>query len=520
MNLLELVGRFTDLKPTSSGEWRGRCPFPDHNDENPSFYLHPQREVFFCFGCGRGGGIRTFKRLMGLKDEEFDASLLSSIHDVLISAQNFFRDSLSACLKKDRSIEQELEVKERKKLVREFSLGYADANSSVIEHLIRQFPEELIIKSGLAYRSSNRLVALFRRRITIPIFQMLGGENSMLVGFAARAIGDAQPKYLNTPESPLFRKREILFLAPKVIPLVRGKDLYIVEGYFDAMQLTLHLSPAVAIMSSNLTLQQARKILNSKAKRIVLCFDGDDAGLMATASAAALLLSLGVRQSDVLAVLLPDGVDPEDAVLKTELRVKLRNPLPILDALTVAVIRKPEMLQRLATQLTEGMLRDICDNLKGKIARHVLVEVLQTAKKSEQARSKRRQFISESLQFDEPTIVLLYALANSIVPPDDPRVDVLFPILHPEAQRFIQALRDGKVEDNNAMASLYARLMFLPLEDFLIADIDAAFSKLFQRLRKFGLQQLIADAVEAKKQGNDTAIAELEKRWQEISVWR
>ena len=516
MSLLELVGRFTDLKPTSSGEWRGRCPFPDHNDEDPSFYLHPQREVFFCFGCGRGGGIRTFKRLMGLKDEEFDASLLSSIHDVLLSAQNFFCYMLERC---QHQIEAELRKKNRHRLVERFSLGYADSRSSVIKHLTSQFPEELVLRSGLAYRSGGQMVALFRNRITIPIFQGLD-ETSMIVGFAARAIGEAQPKYLNTPESPLFRKREILFLAPKAFPIARGRDLYIVEGYFDAMQLTLHLSPAVAIMSSNLTLQQARKILNSKAKRIVLCFDGDDAGLMATASAAALLLSLGVRQSDVLAVLLPDGVDPEDAVLKTELRVKLRNPLPILDALTVAVIRKPEMLQRLATQLTEGMLRDICNNLKGKIARHVLAEILQTAHKSEQARSKRRQFISESLQFDEPTIVLLYALANSIVPPDDPRVDVLFPILHPEAQRFIQALREGKVEDNNAMASLYARLMFLPLEDFLIADIDAAFSKLFQRLRKFGLQQLIADAVEAKKQGNDTAIAELKKRWQEISVWR
>jgi len=514
-SLLELIGRYTDLRPTSSGEWRGRCPLPDHLDQHPSFYVNPDRGVWFCFGCGRGGGERTFRRLMGIKDDKTeDAESISILMDVLRYAQQIFYGRMKRLrLTVARRL---LAENNRYQLVDPFQLGFAD--EIAFQRIADQFGSEAILRSGLAFKSKDAIVPMFRNRVTIPIFSPIAKE-PILVGFAARALGNEQPKYLNTPETALFRKREVLFLMPKSVPAAKAKQkpLYIVEGYFDAMRMLAEGFPAVAVMGGVLTLAQARMLEKERIRRVVLCFDGDDAGYTATASAASLLLSLGFR---VEAVLLPEGVDPEEAALDPQLRTILRRPIDAIEAIARAIRWKPQILQRIAASLPFRMFQDVLRLLRSDFSEEVLADAARRSRQLEEARYRRKEFLAENLRFDEPALVLVRAITEGLVEADDPRLDLLFPVLPKEAQELILALRNNSVDENTATASLYARLKFLPPTLTLLADVEAAFDTLFVRLRKRELKNILEAAVKAKQEGDEAAIAELDRRWREIFAMR
>jgi len=515
MRLLELIGRYTDLRPTSSGEWRGRCPLPDHIDEHPSFYVNPSKEVWFCFGCQRGGGEKTFKRLMGIRDDKTETfESVSSLLDVLRGAQQIFHERMKRL--PPLAVRKMLSTNQRHQLVAPFLLGFAD--ETAFRQIMDRFDTEAILRSGLAFKSKDIIVPMFRNRVTIPIFDTVAKE-PIVVGFAARTVKDEQPKYLNTPETPLFRKREILFLLPKSVPAAKAKQmpLYIVEGYFDAMRLLANGFPAVAVMGSSLTLAQARKLEKERIRRVVLCFDGDEAGFVAIASTASLLLSLGFR---VEVVLLPEGLDPEEVALDPKLRGILRKPVDAITAIAQAIRRKPQILQRVAASLPSKLFEDVLELLRSDFDRAVLADAARRAKQIEEMRYRRKEFLSENLRYDEPALILLWAVTNGLVEADDPRLDLLFPVLPKEAQDLITALRNNTVDENTSTASLYARLKLLPPTLALLADIDAAFDTLFSRMRKQELRRILEAAVKAKQEGDEAAIAELDRRWREIFAVR
>jgi len=515
MSLLELIGRYTDLRPTSSGEWRGRCPLPDHIDEHPSFYVNPQREVWFCFGCGRGGGEKTFKRLMGIRDERTETvESITSLLDVLRGAQRIFHERMKTL--PPLATRKMLSTNQRYQLVTPFLLGFAD--EVAFRQIVDKFDVEAILRSGLGFKFKDTVIPMFRNRVTIPIFDLIAKE-PIVVGFAARAVKDEQPKYLNTPETALFRKREILFLLPKSVPAAKAKQMpiYVVEGYFDAMRMLAEGFPAVAVMGSSLTLVQARRLEKERIKRIVLCFDGDDAGYTAIASAASLLLSLGFH---VEAVLLPEGLDPEEVAIDPKLRSILRKPIDAITAIAQAIRRKPQILQRVAASLPARMFEDVLKLLRSDFDRAVLAEAAKRAKQIEEMRYRRKEFLSENLRYDEPALILLWAVTNGLVEADDPRLDLLFPVLPKEAQDLIASMRNNTVDENTSTASLYARLKLLPPTLTLLADVDAAFDTLFARMRKQELRRILEAAVKAKQEGDEAAIAELDKRWREIFAMR
>ncbi len=300
-NIVELVGGYTPLKKAGRS-FKGLCPF--HQEKTPSFVVFPDSQNFHCFGCGKGGDIFTFymeiervdfrealrelARRAGVeldnapgltpeKDERREKLLAA-----LDLAATFFHDQLvrQPAGEPGRRLAQERGLDQA--MIERFRLGFApdrwDALLGVLKS--RGFDEEIAVEAGLAQeRDSGGHYDRFRNRFIFPIADREG----RIVGFGARALGDAQPKYLNSPQTPLFDKSGLLYGLDLAKEAIRSDDrAIIVEGYMDAIAAHQFGHPnVVAAMGTALTEAQVSQ-LKRFSKRLVLALDADAAGQMAT----------------------------------------------------------------------------------------------------------------------------------------------------------------------------------------------------------------------------------------------
>lgn len=321
-DLAALVGQAVKLRRQGSA-WVGLCPF--HSERSPSFQVLAERGFYHCFGCGKHGDAFTW--LMEREGLAFPEAMeqLARAAGVELPRQ---RERPAAELDLEARLRQALEaaeafyqarllespkalayLKERglaPAFVQESGLGYApDAWEALLTHLRREgFSAELAEQAGLASRSERgNPIDFLRDRLVIPIRDPRGRT----IAFGGRAFGSAQPKYLNTRETALFSKGSVLYGFHRAKGQLRDGAL-VVEGYFDVLQLHQQgLNLAVAPLGTALTeghLQQ----LGRFTKRLILCFDGDAAGLRAMEKGLKLALPLGF---DVRLLLLPQGEDPD-----------------------------------------------------------------------------------------------------------------------------------------------------------------------------------------------------------------
>lgn len=326
-NLLDLVGQAVQLRKQGAA-WVGRCPF--HTERTPSFQVLPDKGFYHCFGCGKHGDAFTWlqeregltfgeameqlaraagvdlPRLKQRTNAEID--LESRQRSALDAAQAFYarrlqESSLARDYLESRGISESF--------AKDAGFGYApEGFDHLLNHLRAQgFSPELLEQCGLLGRNDRgNLFDFLRHRLTIPIHDARG----RLIAFGGRAFGDAQPKYLNTRETALFSKGNILFGFHRAKGQMREGAL-VVEGYFDVLQLHQQgLHQVVAPMGTALTeghLQQVARF----TKRLVLCFDGDAAGVRAMEKSLRLALPMGF---DVRLLILPDGEDPDTWCLK------------------------------------------------------------------------------------------------------------------------------------------------------------------------------------------------------------
>lgn len=326
VDVVELVGRSVSLK-RAGRSYKGLCPF--HDEKTPSFNVNPDRQSFYCFGCHEGGdafaflmktenltfieAVRSLARDCGIEVPESGArgagaGLAERIYAANAALQELYQKELSrpgcagAAYLAERGFDAEL--------CRRFKLGFApdawDTASSELRRL--SIPPEIGEKAGLvARRQSGGYYDRLRGRVTFPIEDVRG----RVIGFGGRAIGKEQePKYLNTPETPVFRKREALYGFPAANePIRRSGRAIVVEGYFDQIALCrAGLGDALATCGTSLTPDHARN-LRRRTQTVVLLFDGDAAGERAMLRALEVLLPSGLR---VHAALLPEGQDPDD----------------------------------------------------------------------------------------------------------------------------------------------------------------------------------------------------------------
>ncbi len=329
IDVVELVGRHVALRKAGRS-YKGLCPF--HDEKTPSFNVNPDRGIFHCFGCGAGGNVfaflmrhenltvpeavRSLARECGVEIPESpgaeagEGERLAAANQV---AQRLYRAALAgpeggaarAYLAK-RGLDAAA--------CERFGLGFApDRWDAVAQALAAaRIPAQLGEKAGLlAPRESGGHYDRLRGRVTFPIQDARG----RIVGFGGRAIAPGQdPKYLNTPETPLFRKRESFYGFPAALEAIRRAErAVVVEGYFDRIALAEAGVPeAVATCGTALGPEHGRG-LRRRTREVVLLFDGDEAGERAAERALEVLLPSGLR---VRAAVLPAGEDPDSLLAR------------------------------------------------------------------------------------------------------------------------------------------------------------------------------------------------------------
>lgn len=353
-DIVDLVGRYVSLRQMGRS-FKGLCPF--HQEKTASFHVHPERQIFHCFGCGEGGNAfvflmkhenlsfpeaaRSLAALCGIEipeteSEAGEAGLLRRLREATAATQSHYRTELvgaagqiaRAYLEK-RGID--LETAHR------FGLGYAPDSWDALTRALgaARVPTDLGQRAGvLGERKSGGHYDFLRGRLTFPIQDVRGD----VVAFGGRALSaDQEPKYLNTSESPLFRKREAFYGLPEALEAIRRSErAIIVEGYFDRIALARAGMPeSLATCGTALTPEHARQ-LRRRTREVVLLFDGDDAGQRAIERSLAILLPEGLR---VRAAVLPPADDP-DSLLARDGADALRAVVDAAVPAVEAVIRR------------------------------------------------------------------------------------------------------------------------------------------------------------------------------------
>lgn len=346
IDIVELISQYVTLKRAGQN-FKALCPF--HSEKTPSFMVSPSKQIYHCFGCGEGGDIFTFlMKHEGISYREAIRELASragvelgdgggkaeSIEkgqflNINKDALTFFQDSL---MKSKKAIDY---LKARgidRKGIEIFSIGYApDSWDSLITYLKKKgYKIELMKKAGLITEGVKGYFSIFRNRIIFPIFDLRGG----VIAFGARAIDDSMPKYLNSPETPVFNKGRVLYglnLARE--PIKKKGHAILMEGYIDVITSHLHgFSNAVAPLGTALTEEHGR-LIKRFTDEVIVVFDSDEAGIKAGRNAAVILFSAGV---DVKMLSLPEGEDP-DSFLKNKgveaFEELLRRPISVVDFL-------------------------------------------------------------------------------------------------------------------------------------------------------------------------------------------
>lgn len=372
LDIVEIVGDYVKLIRKGSRYW-GCCPF--HNEKTPSFSVSQEKQNFHCFGCGKGGDIFTFVQEMehldfretlerlaeraGVKLEPRKGQFIDSKtkKNIMSDAQEFFRKTLAtpaataACAYlKRRNIDYETSAT--------FGIGWApDSWNSLSAMLMAKgYKEKELIDSGLVTQGTKGIYDRFRGRVMFPIYNV----TDKLIGFGGRAIAGEEAKYLNSPESELFNKRNNLYLLNKAkLEMHRTKSAILVEGYMDAIRCHLcGFTNAVASLGTALTEHQAM-LIKRMANSCYICYDSDAAGQEATLRGMYVLQKQGVS---VKVVQLSGGKDP-DEILQLEngvenFRAALENaqPLPIYHAYVCKRQQKdPETAAAAREKLLEGL---------------------------------------------------------------------------------------------------------------------------------------------------------------------
>ncbi len=378
IDIAEIVGQHVSL--TRAGQnLKGLCPF--HQEKSPSFTVSPSRQIFHCFGCGAGGNVFTFLtrmtgasfpetvrelgRKVGIEVQDTavpagpQAAQAGRIEQLNRAVSDWFRQNLQ-----DERLGEEAReyLKGRGILpttIEQFGIGVAPAEwDGLLKVLLRQgFQQADLTAAGLVIARDNGsgYYDRFRARVMFTITDL----RKRIVGFGGRVLGEGTPKYLNSPDTPLFKKGQTLFALDLARESVtRTKTVVIVEGYFDAVALhQAGLTNTVATLGTALTPEHIQ-VLRRFASKVVLLFDPDPAGVRAALRGLDLFVNSGLG---VKVVTLPAGDDPDTFVRKfgPGAFAKLEEQSPSL--LDFAL---EHSLQTAESSTVEGRIRSVDDVLK------------------------------------------------------------------------------------------------------------------------------------------------------------
>ncbi len=337
VSLSALIGRSVRVQKAGR-EFKACCPF--HNEKTPSFTINDEKGFYHCFGCGaHGDAIRWMTDHQGLpfmdavKELALQAGMevpapdpraaqraeeQKSLHDCLAAAQAFFVQSLAG----EQGAQARAYLASRgfpAHVVKDFGFGFAPDSRTALKDALTQFPEEMLIEAGLRIVVEDRdPYDRFRGRLMLPICDPRG----RVIAFGGRILDKTKtpkdsgaPKYLNSPDTPLFDKGRTVYNLHRASPAARQSGrVVVVEGYMDVVALAAAgIAEAVAPLGTALTEDQIERLWRM-TECPTLCFDGDAAGQRAAARAIVRALPLLRPGHSLRIAVLPDGLDPDDLI--------------------------------------------------------------------------------------------------------------------------------------------------------------------------------------------------------------
>ena len=324
-DIVDVVSKYVDLKQRGPNYF-GLCPF--HNEKTPSFSVSPSKQIYYCFGCNAGGNVYSF--LMDyqkisfpdavqvlaeqynipieLNRSEDNSELYSSLYKLHEIAMDLYQENLFSNVG-EKSLAY---LKERGfglDTIKQFKIGYAlDSWDQLVQACKgKGFTRSQIVQSGLFSQSDKGIFDRFRSRIMFPIFHPSGKP----IGFGGRIFGKEDPaKYLNSPETPLYKKSNVFYGLQATRDSIRKEGyVVLVEGYMDFLKLyQSSIHPVVSVSGTAFTSKHASSI-SKITKKVILLYDGDDAGGNAAIRAGWVLLKSGMVPTIVRP---PNGLDPDD----------------------------------------------------------------------------------------------------------------------------------------------------------------------------------------------------------------
>jgi len=447
-DIVRVIGEYVRLKKTGQN-FTGLCPF--HQEKSPSFAVHPVRQIYHCFGCGVGGDVFKFVmevdkctfpeaiRIVAEKcgiaiprprerspEERSENQQRAALVEMHKEAAAFFARQLhegsegkvAAAYLEDRGLDRAAMTR--------FGLGFASSSGDSLLRLLKsKYPEKLLEASGLFSRDQGgRLYDRFRRRIMFPI----SNESGKVIAFGGRAMGDDMPKYMNSPETPVYSKSTVLYHLDRAKEALRQSDFAIlVEGYMDAIAVArAGIANVVASCGTSLADPQI-KLLGRFTRRVIVNFDPDTAGQMATERSVTLLLE---KEFDVRVLALPGGADP-DKFLKEQgagaYKKLLAQAPPYLDYL-IGRARKMDRTTAAGKVAALNFLMPYVQRLPDRLLR-----------------SEWATRIASELRVDEP--VLREALRRAATERRSevkPKVELLAPALKPAERQLIRMLIEAE----------------------------------------------------------------------------
>ncbi|PZN93864.1 MAG: DNA primase [Alphaproteobacteria bacterium] len=356
--LAPVVGRRVKLV-RAGREWKGCCPF--HNEKTPSFYVNDDKGFYHCFGCGAHGDVIRFlteqegmgfidavKQLaaqagMEVPSESPEARARAEVADTLQSLAGRAAEWFQTQLRSTAGAEARAYLDRRgvsAAMIKDFALGFSPDSRTALKTALKDAGEDKLVEAGLLGRSDDgQTYDRFRGRLMFPIRDRRG----RVVGFGGRALGDIQPKYLNSADGPLFDKGRLLYNLDRAGPVAhKSGRLVVVEGYMDVIGVAqASIAELVAPLGTAMTETQLA-LAWRQVDEPILCFDGDGAGQRAALRACLRALPLLAPAKSLRIATLPPGEDPDDLVK--------RGGAPAFEAVLAAALPLSEYLWRSETE--------------------------------------------------------------------------------------------------------------------------------------------------------------------------
>jgi DNA primase len=348
-DIIDVISEFVPLKK-SGRNYMGVCPF--HSDKGPSLSVSFEKQLYHCFGCGASGNVISF--MMRIRNLEYINAIRFLADRANITIEEKEEDPKKAAQKLLKEVMFQINIEAARyfysnlirnevpldyfkrrnldeKTLKKFGLGFSPNSwDSLFSYLLKKgFEKDLIYKTGLIIKDNNnsRYYDRFRNRIMFPVFDVKG----KVIGFGGRVLDDSKPKYLNSPETPIFVKGTNLYGLNYIIKSGLPENIIIVEGYMDCIMLQQYgFNNVCASLGTALTSEQA-KLLRRYSKDIYICYDADSAGRAATLRGLEVLTNVNCN---VKIIVIPKGKDPDEFIKsygKEAFSKLIENAIPIIN---------------------------------------------------------------------------------------------------------------------------------------------------------------------------------------------